>query len=316
MRRWAWQSGSRACSSRSATPHLGDGAVGDEAGERLVDLGDEVVEVGGNDGAGLSQRLVLGIGRLRSRVGQGASVAKLHLEREHLGTGTDAPCDDGLGDAAASYGRRDIVLIRAAHLAQQHHHLHTRIRLIPEQVIDEEGARVPVPTNGDALRHAIRGRRHDVVQLVAHAAGLGHVRHGSRAIQTAADDVVQHAARVADAEAAGCDAAHRRRADDGHTLLTRRLDQQPRLLLWHTLRNDGDDADRWLCQRLQRGRVDGAEGCEIDEDGRVGMLARGLVQRRVHGHHDLRGRMAREAAAVAHGEGGSGGGARRGRQRQ
>ena len=47
----------------------------------------------------------------------------------------------------------------------------------------------------------------DVVELVAHAAGPGHVGHAAGSVELAVQDVVQHAARVPDLEAARLDPA-------------------------------------------------------------------------------------------------------------
>jgi len=53
----------------------------------------------------------------------------------------------------------------------------------------------------------------------------------------APDAVVDHASGVADAEAAGLDAADGGGADDHHALVARDLDELARLVLGHALRD-------------------------------------------------------------------------------
>lgn len=67
---------------------------------------------------------------------------------------------------------------------------------------------IPVSSDGHAFINAICSARDDVVQLVGHASRAGHVRHASRTVQFGGQDVVQHAARVADLEAARLDATN------------------------------------------------------------------------------------------------------------
>ena len=94
------------------------------------------------------------------------------------------------------------------YLAQKHNHLAVRVGLVAQDVVDERGAGVAVATNGHALVHAVGVARDNVVELVGHAARLGHVRNAAGAVQLGVDDVVHHAARVAHLEAAGLDASH------------------------------------------------------------------------------------------------------------
>lgn len=67
---------------------------------------------------------------------------------------------------------------------------------------------VPVAADGHALVHAVSGARDDVVEFVGHAARARHVSHTAGPVQLGRQDVVQHAARVADLEAAWFDASH------------------------------------------------------------------------------------------------------------
>ena len=96
-----------------------------------------------------------------------------------------------------------------------------------------------------------RGLADDDVQLVAHAAGPGQVGHAAGPVEIAVQDVVHHAARVPDLEAARArlDPTHNGRADDGHLLAVGHLDQLPGVVLRNTL---GDDSDpgcghSWSC---------------------------------------------------------------------
>ena len=96
-----------------------------------------------------------------------------------------------------------------------------------------------------------RGLADDVVELVVHAAGPGQVGHAAGPVEIAVQDVVHHAARVPDLEAARArlDPTHNGRADDGHLLAVGHLDQLPGVVLRNTL---GDDSDpgcghSWSC---------------------------------------------------------------------
>lgn len=71
---------------------------------------------------------------------------------------------------------------------------------------------VPVAADGHALVHAVGGAGDDVVEFVGHAAGARHVGHTAGPVQLGRQDVVQHAARVADLEAARLDASHLQRS--------------------------------------------------------------------------------------------------------
>lgn len=82
-------------------------------------------------------------------------------------------------------------------------------------------ASVPVATDGHALVHSVRGARDDVVKFVGHAPRARHVGHTAWPVQLGRQDVVQHATRVADLEAARFDAAHLQRSRTslgGHSL--------------------------------------------------------------------------------------------------
>ncbi len=83
----------------------------------------------------------------------------------------------------------------------------------------------------------------------------GHVGHTARPVELAVQDVVHHAARVADLEAARLDAAHRGGPDDGDLLGVRQLDQLPRQVLRDALRNDRDGFDLGILHALHRAVV-------------------------------------------------------------
>ena len=101
----------------------------------------------------------------------------------------------------------------------------------------------PHQCNGDSLVRSVGLVRYDVVQLVRHSPRAGDVRHSSRSVQLAVQDVVHHAASVADLEAAGGDATHRGRPNDRYFLLFCQLDQFPGQVLRNSFGDDRYGAD-------------------------------------------------------------------------
>ncbi len=205
---------------------LGLGLDGARLDQVVVDGLDErrhVLEGLGDVETGLAHAAVLHGGRLELRVGKGTGVAELNLGLEHARTGTDGPRDDGLGDDALLDGVDDLVLLDATDLTQQHEDLAVGIRLVPQEMVDKGGAGVPITANGHALVDAVGVLGDDVVQLVGHAARLGHVADRALAVELGGNNVVHHAARVADLEAAGLDAADGGGANDCDTLLLRNM---------------------------------------------------------------------------------------------
>mmetsp|Transcript_13165 Transcript_13165/g.52746 ORF Transcript_13165/g.52746 Transcript_13165/m.52746 type:complete len:1108 (+) Transcript_13165:373-3696(+) len=276
--------------------HLGLGHVGDLAAllEERVDLVDLLAELGErarHDGARGGERRVLVARRLAEAARARARVAELDLERKGRRARPDAPRDERLGDAARLERLDDVVLVGAADLAEEDEDLAVGVVVVPQQVVDEARPRVPVAADGDALAHAVRVARDYVVELVRHAARLGHVAHRARPVELGGDDVVEHAARVADAEAARLDAADRRGADDADALGLGRRDERARLRLGHALGDDGDRLDllRVLLERLHARLVDRAERREVHHDRRVAVLLAGRRDRRVHGDERLLG---------------------------
>mmetsp|Transcript_46225 Transcript_46225/g.142995 ORF Transcript_46225/g.142995 Transcript_46225/m.142995 type:complete len:588 (-) Transcript_46225:519-2282(-) len=216
-------------------------------------------------------------------------MAELDLRREARGARANAPGDHWLCDPAGLDRLDEVVLVRAADLAEQKKDLGARVVLVPEEVVEEAAARVPVAANGNALVDAIRVAADDVVQLVGHAPGLGDVGNGAGAVQAGHHDVVKHATRVADAEAARLDAAHGRRPDNADLLRLRRLDEFLGLLLGHALGNDGHSLDLRVLHRLHGRLVHRPEGGKVDEHRRAGMPLACLLGRRVHRHQGLLG---------------------------
>lgn len=168
--------------------------------------------------ASLPHMLVLGDGRFQIRVGRRAGMSKLDLGGKHAGARSNGPGDDWLRNGAVLDGFDDTVLLDTANLTEQQQNFALGVRLVAEEMVDEGGAGVSVAANGDTLVDAIGVLGDDVVQLVGHAAGLGHVADGSVAVQLGRDDVVHHAAGVADLERAGFDAADSGRANDRDSL--------------------------------------------------------------------------------------------------
>lgn len=64
---------------------------------------------------------------------------------------------------------------------------------------------LPVSPDGHPLVDTISGPGDDVVELVGHAPGAGHVGHAARSVQLGCQDVVQHAPSVAYLKAAWFD---------------------------------------------------------------------------------------------------------------
>mmetsp|Transcript_21118 Transcript_21118/g.38549 ORF Transcript_21118/g.38549 Transcript_21118/m.38549 type:complete len:252 (-) Transcript_21118:1968-2723(-) len=111
------------------------------------------------------------------------SVAELDCSLEVGCHGAYTPCNDWLSDATTLDSLNHVILINAADFTQQEQNLCSGIILIPCEVVDEATTRISVTTNGDALVDTIGVAAHHVVQLIGHAAGLGHVRNGTWAVE-------------------------------------------------------------------------------------------------------------------------------------
>ena len=296
-----------------------DGAVLDEL---LVDLGEEarkLFEGVGNEDAGLAHGLVLHRRRLQLRVGKGAGVAELHLGLQHARNRSNRPRNDRLCDLAGLDRVDDAVFLHATHLTEQKEDLAIRVGLISEHVIDKCRAGISVTADGDAFKDAVGGVGDDVVQLVRHATGLGHVRDRAGPVELGRDDVVHHAAGVADLERTGLDAADGGRADDGDTPLLRDVQDLASALkpsaasfgffqfevlkaypFRHTFGDDCNRPDLRVLHELHCGLVDGSRGGEVDDGVDVAVLGDGLLHRLVNGQESLAGapvHLAHELAA-------------------
>lgn len=84
--------------------------------------------------------------------------------------------------------------------------LWSRVTLCKNTQTNNNSLFLPVSSDGHTFIHAICGAGDDVVQLVGHSAGARHVCNAARAIQFGSQDVVQHAACVADLKTARLDA--------------------------------------------------------------------------------------------------------------
>lgn len=82
-------------------------------------------------------------------------------------------------------------------------------------VIDSRKERtwISVTSDGDAFINAICVPGHNIIQLVRHASGPGHVRHAPRPVQSRGENVIHHATGVADLETAGFYSSDRGRSD-------------------------------------------------------------------------------------------------------
>mmetsp|Transcript_35104 Transcript_35104/g.88484 ORF Transcript_35104/g.88484 Transcript_35104/m.88484 type:complete len:204 (+) Transcript_35104:681-1292(+) len=179
-----------------------------------------------------------------------SGVAELHLRGEARGAGAHAPSDDGLGDAARLHGLDEVVLIHAADLTQEKQDLGTTVVLVAEEVVQEAAAGVAVPADCHAFVDSVGVAADDVVQLVGHPTGLGDVCNRARAVQARHHDVVEHAAGVPNAQAAGLNATHGGWADHANALGLRRLDELTRLLLRNTLCDDAQSLDARVAHGL------------------------------------------------------------------
>mmetsp|Transcript_65820 Transcript_65820/g.170882 ORF Transcript_65820/g.170882 Transcript_65820/m.170882 type:complete len:209 (-) Transcript_65820:242-868(-) len=178
------------------------------------------------------------------------SVTKLHLGGEARGARAHAPCNDGLRDAARLDGVDEVVLVCPADLAQEKQHLGTTVVLVAEEVVQEAAAGVAVPADCHAFVDSVGVAADDVVQLVGHPTGLGDVCNRARAVQARHHDVVEHAAGVPNAQAAGFDATHGGWADHANALGLRRLDELTRLLLRNALCDDAQSLDARVAHGL------------------------------------------------------------------
>ena len=57
---------------------------------------------------------------------------------------------------------------------------HLRVVMVPQQVVHESGARVPVPPNGHPLVDPVGVDADDVIELIWHATTSGHVRNAAK----------------------------------------------------------------------------------------------------------------------------------------
>ena len=77
--------------------------------------------------------------------------------------------------------------------------------MISQKVVHESGPRISISSNGDSLINTIGMETDDVVQLIAHPSRSWNVRHTSRSIQFASNDIIKHATSVANFETTGFD---------------------------------------------------------------------------------------------------------------
>lgn len=236
-------------------------------------------------------------------------MAELDLGLEHASNGTNGPCDNWLGDLARLDRLNDAVFLNTTNLTEEDDDLAVRVGLVTENVVDEGGTGVPVATNGNTLEHTVGRVGDDVIELVGHAAGLGDVRDGTRAVELGGNNVVHHATRVADLERTGPDATDGGGADDGDALLLGNVEDLPGTSLRHALGDDGDALDLWEFHQLHGGLEDGAGRGEVDDGVDVRVLANGLFDVLVDGQQRLAGSPVPAAAvsnAMAGGQGGRG----------
>lgn len=101
------------------------------------------------------------------------------------------------------------------------------------------------------------------------------------------ENVVHHAASVADFQTAGLDAADRGRADDGHALGGGQLVQLAGHVLGDALGDDGDGAELRVVHRLDGALVRRTERGKVHHDVGGRVLLHGVVHRLVDRDEDL-----------------------------
>lgn len=105
-------------------------------------------------------------------------------------------------------------------------------------MIEESGCGISIASDGDSLVDTVRSARDDIVELVGHATRSGDVGDATRSVEFRHQNVVQHAARVADLETTRLETSHRGRSDYDHILLCGLLDHATCELFGNALRND------------------------------------------------------------------------------
>lgn len=168
---------------------------------------------------GLPHGLVLVDGSLHLGVGRSTGVTELDLSLEHVGTGTNSPRDNGLGDGAVLNGLNDTVLLNTTDFTEQHENLALGLGLEAEQVVNESGTGVTVTTDGHTLVDTVRVLGDDVVQFVGHTTRLGDVANGSLAVELGGNNVVHHTTSVTDLVSTRLDTTNGGRTNDGDALL-------------------------------------------------------------------------------------------------
>lgn len=246
----------------------------------LVDLGKdgrEVLEGVGDVDTSLLHALVLHVGSLELRVGEGTGVTELHFSGKHAGDRTNGPGHDGLGDCAVLYSLNHAVLLNTTNLTEQHEDLALRVGLVAEHVVDKSGTGVSVTTNGHTFVDTVGGVGNDVVELVGHTSRLGDVTDGTLTVELGSDNVVHHTTSVTNLVRAGLDTTDSRRTNDCDALLLRDVENLTRTPLWYTLSNDSNGLDLRVFHELHGGLVDGSRGGKVDDCVNITVLGDGLV---------------------------------------
>ena len=274
-----------------------DLACRDKAFVGLLQHLGQLLEGLGDNESSFPHGKVFGVSSLRVTVRHRTGVSELNLGCEHLGTSTNSPSDNGLGDLASLPGLDDTVFLNTTDFTKQDEHLASGISLVTEQVVDESGSWVAVTTNGDTLVNTVGSEGEDVVELVGHTTGLGDVSDASSAVELGGDDVVHHTTRVSDTETSRLDSTNSCRSNDHDLLLLCFPQDLTSVTLGNTLSDQSNGTNAAglgrvvgkLLQDLHGRAEDGTGRSEVDDDINVGVLANSLSDGGVHGQEGLLG---------------------------
>jgi hypothetical protein len=216
-------------------------------------------------------------------------VTELYFSSEHLGTGTDGPGDDRLGDLAGPDSLDDTVLLNTTDFTEKDKHLAFRVSLVAEKVVDEGGAWVPITTNGNTLVGTVGDEGEDVVQFVGHTTRLGNVTNGARAVELRRGDVIHHTSRVTNSEAARLNTTDSGGTNDEDTSLLGFPEDLAGVTFRDTLGNKSDGFNLRIFETFEGARIYATAGSEVDNNVNVGVLGNGLFDAGIDGEKSLLG---------------------------
>mmetsp|Transcript_2352 Transcript_2352/g.3694 ORF Transcript_2352/g.3694 Transcript_2352/m.3694 type:complete len:201 (+) Transcript_2352:1872-2474(+) len=193
--------------------------------------------------ASLLQGLILGAGSFEVALRQGTGVTKLHFKGKDGSAGSNAPCNQWFVDATALDSLTDFILIDATDFPQQYEHMHGRIVVIAQQMIDKSGSWVSITSNSDTFVDTIRISADDIIQFVTHTTRLGNVCHGTWSVELGHDNVIEHTSGISDTETTWFDTTHGGWTNDSNALVVCLLVELTSLGLRNTFGNNGNSFD-------------------------------------------------------------------------